>query len=198
MCLDTIHKHFDYDFGDSYFFTRFKEAPRAFVTYSDNEAMSSYIKLQLLMDRYYEFMNYLGRFMFPIVENYFFCTLWENYSVAFPDATPAQIVLNLYFQIRKYLNNEDTAHELFKTEDIILSSKLEKPKLKPNHIVKPNFSISNESKPDISLYHSCIMACSPEPDEPHIPDFINLNYLNEIINDPRRHVQALYAKSIRK
>lgn len=198
MCLDTIYKHFNYDFRDSYFFTRFKESPRAFATYSNNEAMSSYIKLQVLMDRYYEFMNYLGRFIFPVIENYFFCTLWGNYSSSFPDETPAQIALNIYFRLRKYLNNPKIVHELFKTEDIILSSKTEKPKLKSSHIIKPNFSIDKETKPDTLLYHNCIMACSPEPNEPLIPDFISLNYLDEIVNDPRRHMQAFYAKSIRK
>lgn len=198
MCLDTIYKHFDYDFRDSYFFTRFKEAPRAFATYANNNEMSNYIKMQVLMDRYYEFMNYLGRFLFPVIENYFFCTLWENYSASFPDHSPAQIVLNLYFQLRKYLNIPKNANDLFKTEEIILSSKSEKPQLKLNHIIKPQFCINTETRTDTLLYHDCILACSPEPDESPIPDFISIDYLNKIISDPSRHIQAFYAKSIHR
>lgn len=198
MCFDTICKHFDYAFKDSYFFTRFKESPRAIATYAQNEELSSLIKTQMLIEKYYEFINYLGRFLFPLIENYFFCTLWENYSVAYPNATPAEIVLNMYFQIRKYLNTEEIAHRLLNTEDVMLSFKFQKPKLTSDDIIKPDFSTASNNKPDVKLYHECIKACSTKQLEPPIPDFISLDYFNQIIDTPSTHVQALYAKSIKK
>lgn len=198
MCFDTISKHSDYSFKDSYFFTRFKEAPRAIVTYAKNEELSSLIKTQTLIEKYYEFINYLGRFIFPVIENYFFCTLWENYFISFPNDTPAQAVLNIYFQIRKYLNTEDITPKLLNTENILLSSKVKNPKLHSNHIIRPDFSVAPNSKPDAELYHKCIKACSQKLFETPIPDFISFDYLKQIIDAPSTHVQALYAKNIKK
>ena len=104
----------------------------------------------------------------------------------------------MYFQIRKYLNTEEIAHRLLNTEDVMLSFKFQKPKLTSDDIIKPDFSTASNNKPDVKLYHECIKACSTKQLEPPIPDFISLDYFNQIIDTPSTHVQALYAKSIKK
>lgn len=192
MCLDTISKHFDYNFKDSYFTTNLKEDPFIMGRQMSSNGIFSNAKLQILSNRYSEFINYLGRFLFPIMENYFFCTLWENC----PASSPAEKTLKIYLQIREYLNNNDFVHDLFKTEEIILTPLSGNAKLKPDDIIRPDFSLNEESLTDTTLYHDCIMACSPEPTEPPIPDFISLNYLNKTIERLPTAIQHTYASHI--
>ena len=192
MCLDTISKHFDYNFKDSYFTANLKEDPFIMGRQTSSNGIFSNAKLQMFSNRYSEFINYLGRFLFPIMENYFFCTLWENC----PASSPAEKTLKIYLQIREYLNNNDFVHNLFKTEEIILTPLSSNAKLKPDDIIRPDFSLNEESLTDTTLYHDCIMACSPEPAEPPIPDFINLNYLNKTIERLPTAIQHTYASHI--
>lgn len=192
MCLDTISKHFDYNFKDSYFTANLKEDPFIMGKQMSSNGIFSNAKLQILSNRYSEFINYLGRFLFPIMENYFFCTLWENC----PASSPAEKALKIYLQIREYLNNKDFVHDLFKTEEIILTPLSGNTKLKSDDIIRPDFSLNKESLTDTTLYHDCIMACSPEPTEPPIPDFISLNYLNKTIDRLPTAIQHTYASHI--
>lgn len=179
MAVDTLSKHFDEEIGDSDFFSNIENQSRVLVSHShpSDSYLSDNAKLILWENRYRNLMNYLTQVLFPVYENYFFCTFWDavKYNMKDRNDNDGEIAVTMYKLIRDYLNNgncnsnyrcncysssnEDNAKKiynnkscreaLFNTEDIIiLKDSGESIGLSRENIIRPAFTEFDETVDD--------------------------------------------------
>ena len=193
MAIDTIAKHYDYDFGDSDFFSNKKEVS-ALVTYSHSKTSYSgaYVKLNAWKIRYRNLINYLSQIVFPIFENYFFCSLWDMLKRDTPDATDADNAVKMYALLRDYLNNAENAHDLFDTDNKIINSKPALKDFDSKKIIHPILKYEATSFIDFSLYKQCLISHTLTFKDGFAPDFISLEYLNSLSSRLKEIIQNSY------
>lgn len=199
MAVDTISKHFDYDFKDSDFFTKKMDSSDAVMTYARSKYnyLNNFYKSDAFKSRYRNALNYLTEILFPVFENYFFCALWNIVKDAYKDATDAQIVIEMYKLLQTYLNNQNNVKELFATNDKINMCLKEETKIKTENIISASFIYNDKAnkssnKFSTRLYKKCLIAHNSIYTDRIIPDFISLSYLDEIAGQHHKQIQDLY------
>ena len=184
IAVDTIGKHFDGNFTDKYFFTDItKNLESKMDAFQNKNFISNQQKFFLIMNRYKKFIDYMALIVFPVYENYFFCTLWNSIS-KFCDNN-ASTFISLYKKLSMYINNTENIEKIFNTENIIVNYDIN-----PDNIIKTDF-INNkdnykkcilccnnkEKMCNLKLYNECIKSLKVNTLNNNISDFINLDYI---------------------
>lgn len=197
MSIDTITKHFDYDFGDSDFFTQKMYNPNSLASFSHtrNSRLKDFAKLENWKNQYKLFMDYLVQVLFPVYENYFFCVFWEQVRSQQPEDNnaDANTAINMYTLLRDYLNMPDTAKSLFDIENIIINQPPKWNGFRTDKIIHPNFSKEyQKNEVDVRLYKQCITAHSLVSKKTPVPDFISPEYFESLSSTLKKSVQNQY------
>lgn len=183
IAVDTITKHFDENFTDTYFLNKITENLESVgIFFEKKDFINQQQKFYFLLNRYQTFIDYMTKIVFPLYENYFFCTLWDSISKSCKSNTATFI--NFYKKLSIYLNNPENVEKIFNTEKII-----EDCGINVDSIIKTDF-INNKDihcstctkqvkydKYNKTLYSECFKALKIFSNENHIPDFITLDYI---------------------
>ena len=180
MAVDTISKHFDYNFRNTNFFTSKKLNSNIGMIQSERLFLNKPQKLINWNNQYSNAINYLEKILFPVYENYFFCALWNAIDEIHRDEkyTDAQILIEMYKLLQKYLNNPENVKKLFATDDIVTKNFNDSDKAETfqrKNIIHPIFKIGLVD--DNSLYKTCLIAHNLTYKDGIIPDFINRSHL---------------------
>jgi len=177
IAIDTIAKHFNEEFTDEYFFTNITENLESIGNFiKKKNFISTQQKFYLLINRYKSFIDYITLIVFPLYENYFFCTLWNSISKLYDNNIATFI--NFYKKLSIYLNDSKNIEDIFNIEKIITDYNINY-----NSIIKTDF-INNKdiygkrSIYDKTLYYECINALKTTSGNNNIPDFISLDYIS--------------------
>lgn len=186
IAVDTIGKHFDGNFTDKYFFTDItKNLESEMDALQNKNFISNQQKFSLLVNRYKKFIDYMALIVFPVYENYFFCTLWNSISKFCDNSTSTFI--SLYKKLSMYFNNTQNVEKIFNTEKIIMNYGINH-----NNIIKTHFvnykspcdkykvcsKCIEKYKDNVKLYCQCIKSLKETIKNNNIPDFINLDYIS--------------------
>ena len=198
MAVDIISKHYGCKFHASNFFKNAQESPNALMTYADSNTsyLDKFFKLDAWKANYRHFITYLMQMVFPIYENYFFCSIWDLLKADNPDATDAERVKKMYGLFRDYLNNPDNTCELFSTEDKIIHADPALSGFDSNCIIHPvlAYDIKDLNSINSELYKNCLIAhtLTFSSDAKLVPDFLNMDYLNSLSKTLKRKIQNIY------
>ena len=199
MAVDTLTKHSENGFDDSYFFSKYVSAPTAIVTkiHDSVDPFRSHKAVSVWLNRYESFVNYLAHMLLPIYENIFFIKIWHCIRAKYPDRNEAECIVYLYKLLSQYLNNTDCVQKLFSTEETFWKVgkdlRQSNPKLKPEHILRPSFIPDKDI--NTKLYHQCILSQKITSKQEPIPEFLNLKYLNQYAPSPNENIQSFYIRS---
>lgn len=180
MAVDTISKHFDYNFRNTNFFTTKKLNSNIGMIQSEWLFLNNPQKLINWNNQYSNAINYLEKILFPVYENYFFCALWNAIDEIHKDEkyTDAKISIEMYELLQKYLNDPENVKKLFATDDVITKNFKDPNKAEAfqrKNIIHPIFKIGLVD--DNLLYKTCLIAHNLTYKDGIIPDFINRSHL---------------------
>ena len=141
MAVDTLTKHSDEGFGDSYFFQKYIEVPTAAMTrvYNSVDPFRPHNALSIWLERYESFVKYLSHMLMPVYENLYFIKLWHSIRSTYPEKNEAECIVDLYKLLRQYLNNEDCVQKLLSTEETFLEKEENKEKKDKKNNFLPSF-----------------------------------------------------------
>lgn len=195
MAVDTLTKHSDEGFGDSYFFQKYIEVPTAAMTrvYNSVDPFRPHNALSIWLERYESFVKYLSHMLMPVYENLYFIKLWHSIRSTYPENNEAECIVALYKLLRQYLNNEDCVQKLLSTEETFLEKEENKEKKDKKNNFLPSFFL--HKKKNISLYHQCILSQNITSKQEAIPEFLSLKYLNQYAPNPTDNIQSFYIRS---
>ena len=195
MAVDTLTKHSDEGFGDSYFFQKYIEVPTAAMTrvYNSVDPFRPHNALSIWLERYESFVKYLSHMLMPVYENLYFIKLWHSIRSTYPENNEAECIVALYKLLRQYLNNEDCVQKLLSTEETFLEKEENKEKKDKKNNLMPSFFL--HKKMNISLYHQCILSQNITSKQEAIPEFLSLKYLNQYAPNPTDNIQSFYIRS---
>lgn len=195
IAVDTIGKHFDGNFTDKYFFTDItKNLESEMDAFQNKNFISNQQKFSLIINRYKKFIDYMALIVFPVYENYFFCTVWNSIS-EFCDNNTSTFI-SFYKKLSIYLNNTENVERIFNTEKIIVDYGINR-----DDIIKTDFinnkddykkctpCCNNEEKIcNLKLYNECIKLLKINVENNNISDFINFDYIsgNYFIQKPKQ------------
>jgi len=195
MAVDTLTKHSDEGFGDSYFFQKYIEVPTAAMTrvYNSVDPFRPHNALSIWLERYENFVKYLSHMLMPVYENLYFIKLWHSIRSTYPEKNEAECIVALYKLLRQYLNNEDCVQKLLSTEETFLEKEENKEKKDKKNNLMPSFFL--HKKKNTSLYHQCILSQNITSKQEAIPEFLSLKYLNQYAPNPTDNIQSFYIRS---
>ena len=199
IAIDTIGKHFNENFSDKYFFTHITENMKSMMyAFEKKRFVSNQQKFSVLVNRYKKFIDYMSLIVFPVYENYFFCTVWNSIS-EFCDNNISTFI-SFYKKLSMYINNPDNVEKIFNTEKIITNCNI-----CYNDIIKTDFTnykvycnknkennkcnkCLKKSEYNTKLYKECINSLKVVVEKNNIPDFINFDYIsgNYFIQKPKQ------------
>lgn len=187
IAIDTIGKHFNENFTDKYFFPNITENLESVMSsFEKKNFIDDQRKFYLLVNRYKDFIDYMTLIVFPLYENYFFCTLWNSIS-KFCDNNVSTLV-SFYKILGTYLNDAENVKKMFSTKNILMDYGINY-----DTIIKTNF-IKNKDKFDIfndldtKLYYRCLKTLENNINNNNTYDFIDFNYIsgNYFNNEPEQ------------
>lgn len=195
MAVDTLIKHSDKGFDDSYFFQKYIENSNAIITkvYNQEDPFRPHKALSIWLDRYESFVKYLSHMLMPVYENLYFIKLWHSIRTTYPEKNEAECIVDLYKLLRQYLNNEACVQKLLSMEETFLKGeKNEENKDSKNNLI-PSLFLHNDL--NVSLYHQCALSQNITSKQEPIPDFLSLDYLNQYASNPTDKIQSFYIRS---
>lgn len=166
----------------------------------ENKSIPSmtYEKEAIWLDRFSSSINLLYKFIFPVMENHFFLTLWN--SVRSVCDSDDQCLEKLFLVLSEYLNHPDILNELLSINNSYKMNRKHGYALFYHYdmerLIRP---FKHKEKTDYDLYHQCILASNLSKNTSTIiPDFLDVRYLESISPGIIKNIQRTLHQDSRK
>lgn len=197
MAFDILRHNYVYE--ESFFFTLKNDSDVVVSKLnSAKDILSESNKLFSWRNLYQRFIRYLTRFYFPVYENVFFVSLYNDLQSSYPEKRESELLADLYIILSKYLSQESIYNEILSMDTKIVgfeksTNVFRRDPFPEEFIIHPQFEAPDSPNRDTAaLYGRCLMAAFNQSLPDFTPDFISLDYLKSLVDKPDEKIQAYY------